>query len=128
MTTKIRITLHSDDSRIGIITINDDLTDEEIAAIANESGGMADLVAMGDWDGPDDYEWTGDEEYEVIDLVEVLGRIIQYDQSGVGHCWKPAGEVDCPPSIQEEIDAEIIDGKQSKCESFRASNGVFYRW
>lgn len=64
----------------------------------------------------------------MADQVVVCGRKIQYDKSGVGHCWVPAEEVDCPPSIQEEIAAEIIDGGKDKCQRYRASNGVYYRW
>jgi len=41
--------------------------------------------------------------------ISVYGKVIQYDKSGVGHCWVPADEVDCPPSIQEEIAGEIND-------------------
>jgi hypothetical protein len=60
--------------------------------------------------------------------VNVCGCNIQYDPSGVGHAWTAATEADCFPSIQEEIAGEIIDGGQESCESFRASNGVHYRW
>lgn len=52
--------------RVGIVDIDGDYSASEIAEIANESGGMSGLVAMGDWDGPSDYEWTGDEVYEII--------------------------------------------------------------
>ena len=52
---------------VGVITIEGEYTAPEIAAVANEPGGMADLVAMGDWDGPDGYEWTGDEVYGIAD-------------------------------------------------------------
>lgn len=60
--------------------------------------------------------------------VVLCGRPIQYDESGVGHAWHAAHEIDCPPSIQEEIEAEIIDGRKKSCDGFRASNGVHYRW
>lgn len=60
--------------------------------------------------------------------IRIEGIAIQYDKSGVGHCWVAATEIDCPPSIQEEIAAEIIDGKQASCEEYVASNGVCYRW
>lgn len=61
-------------------------------------------------------------------VVEVCGHEIQYDRSGVGHCWVDASEIDCLPSIQEEIAGEIIDGGQESCDDFVASNGVHYRW
>jgi len=67
-------------------------------------------------------------EKKMADQVVVLGREIQYDKSGVGHCWASAEEVDCPQSIQEEIAAEIIDGGKEDCDGYRASNGVYYRW
>jgi hypothetical protein len=60
--------------------------------------------------------------------VEVCGRVISVDRSGVGHCWTPADEYDCPPSIQEEIAAEIIDGDLDTCDDFLASNGTHYSW
>lgn len=47
---------------------------------------------------------------------------------GVGHNWQPATEDNCPASIQEEIAGEIIDGGQSECDDFVASNGQHYRW
>jgi len=60
--------------------------------------------------------------------IEVCGNEIQYDKSGVGHCWVAAYQIDCPSSIQEEIDCEIIDGGKDDCDDFLASNGVHYRW
>jgi hypothetical protein len=60
--------------------------------------------------------------------VKVCGKSIQLDKSGVGHCWVPASETDCPASIQEEIAAEIIDGGRKDCDRFKASNGDNYRW
>lgn len=63
------------------------------------------------------------------EIVKVVGNVISYDKSnGQGHCWVKADEVDCPPSIQEEIAAEIIDGKQDSCSDYVASNGCHYRW
>jgi hypothetical protein len=66
MTTKIRISTHKDDQTIGTVTIADDLTRQQVAAIADEACGLADLVEMGDSDMPEGYEWTGDEEYEIL--------------------------------------------------------------
>lgn len=62
------------------------------------------------------------------EAVNVCGCEIQIDRSGVGHCWVPAAEHDCPANIQEEIAAEIIDGGQDECEDYVASNGLHYRW
>lgn len=61
--------------------------------------------------------------------VKINGIKISYDKSGgQGHCWVKADEVDCPPSIQDEIAAEIIDSKKKSCEDYVASNGCHYRW
>lgn len=60
--------------------------------------------------------------------IEVVGAAIQYDKSGVGHCWVAATQDNCPPSIQEEIAAEIIDGDHESMDSYTASNGCKYRW
>lgn len=60
--------------------------------------------------------------------ILVCGRVIQYDKSGVGHCWVAANEIDCPASIQDEIAGEIIDGGLDSCDDFLASNGIHYRW
>ena len=65
--TTIRISTHRENETIGTVTIADDLSTQQIAAIADESGGLADLVAMGESDIPAGYEWTGDEEYEIVD-------------------------------------------------------------
>lgn len=58
----------------------------------------------------------------------VLGRTIQIDDSGVGHCWRDALAGDVPANIVEEIEAEIIDGSQDECDDYVASNGCHYRW
>ena len=60
--------------------------------------------------------------------IEIQGQSIQYDPSGVGHAWRAATEIDCPASIQEEIAAEIVDGKNENRDDYVASNGVHYRW
>ena len=72
-------------------------------------------------------------EYEIgaaggVDKLMVAGLAIQYDKSGVGHCWVSANDTNCPDSIQEEIAAEIIDGGNDDCDDFIASNGCHYRW
>lgn len=59
--------------------------------------------------------------------VSVVGYEIEIDNSGVGHNWQPAELADCPASIQEEIAAEIIDGKRTSGE-YKATNGIMYRW
>ena len=60
--------------------------------------------------------------------IVVCGNPIQYDKSGVGHCWVAADSIDCPEEIQEEIAGEIIDGGVDSCDEFVGSNGVHYRW
>lgn len=42
------------------------MTAEDVDAAANEADGLESLVQCGDWAGPVQYEWTGDECYEVI--------------------------------------------------------------
>jgi hypothetical protein len=64
--TTIRISTHRDNRTIGTVTLADGLSDRQIAGIANEPAGLADLVAMGESDVPAGYEWTGDEEYEIL--------------------------------------------------------------
>jgi len=65
-----------------------------------------------------------------VKQVIVCGCPIEYDKSGVGHCWVAAVDdgLDCPSDIQDEISGEIIDGKADSCDVFRAINGVHYRW
>lgn len=60
--------------------------------------------------------------------LEICGKYIQYDRSGVGNCWTNATSDDVPANIVEEIAAEMIDGDCDECSDFRASNGVHYRW
>lgn len=61
--------------------------------------------------------------------IEINGITIQYDRSGgQGHCWVAATADNCPPSIEEEIAAEIIDGGNDDCDDYVASNGCHYRW
>ncbi len=58
----------------------------------------------------------------------ICGKTIKHDNSGVGHNWKVIDANDLPADIAEEIAAEIIDGKQAKCDDYTASNGLHYRW
>jgi hypothetical protein len=61
--------------------------------------------------------------------VSVNGLTIQIDRSGGhGHCWRDCDSIDCPPSVQEEIAAEIIDGRGGQVIYYVASNGQHYRW
>lgn len=62
------------------------------------------------------------------DTMTVCECQIQYDASGVGNAWQPATADNCPVTVQEEIAAEIIDGKQESCDDYLASNGQHYRW
>lgn len=57
----------------------------------------------------------------------ICGHQIQRDHSdGQGHCWRD--DYDVPPNVKEEIEGEMIDGKTDRCDNFRASNGLYYRW
>jgi hypothetical protein len=60
--------------------------------------------------------------------MEIEGKAVQVDASGVGHAWHVATSVNCPANIQAEIAAEIIDGKVIECRDYVASNGLHYRW
>lgn len=60
--------------------------------------------------------------------IEVMGYAIQYDKSGVGHCWVAATDDTCHAGIREEIAAEIIDGGNENRKSYTATNGCKYRW
>ena len=70
MSTRVEIRRHNAGHPVlvGRVTFADDWdwTESQIGAIANESGGLDELTSLGEWDGPADYEWTGDEVYEVI--------------------------------------------------------------
>jgi len=60
---------------------------------------------------------------------DVCGCLIQHDESGgQGHCWRVCDAMDCQPSVQLEIECEIIDGKRESCSDYVASNGQHYRW
>ncbi len=62
-------------------------------------------------------------------IFTICGSPIQFDRSGVGHCWVDVTDsIDLPASIREEIEGEMIDGGKESCEDFLASNGVHYRW
>lgn len=62
-------------------------------------------------------------------VTTVCGKTIQIDRSGgQGHCWRTIDRDDIPADIVEEIEGEIIDGKQQKCSDFVGSNGQHYRW
>jgi len=57
----------------------------------------------------------------------VCGRQVQIDLSGQGHNWRDIDADEIPASVREEIEGEIIDGKQTDGEIV-ASNGINYRW
>lgn len=58
----------------------------------------------------------------------VCGSRVQVDRSGVGHCWVDVPASDIPANIREEIEGEMLDGRQDECDDFLASNGLHYRW
>ena len=68
MSTRVEIRCHNAGHPVlvGQVTLPNDWTESQIGAVANESGGLDELTSLGEWDGPADYEWTGDEVYEVI--------------------------------------------------------------
>ena len=54
---------------------------------------------------------------------------IQQDASGgQGHCWRTIAREDIPANIVTEIECEIIDGGNDRCDDYVASNGQHYRW
>lgn len=58
----------------------------------------------------------------------ICGKTIKHDNSGIGHNWRIIDANEIPADIREEIEGEMIDGKNSKCEDFVGSNGLHYRW
>ena len=60
------------------------------------------------------------------DENKVCGKTIQVDLSGQGHCWREAESL--PASVREEIEGEIIDGRNQSVDDFTAGNGRHYRW
>lgn len=65
---------------------------------------------------------------EITTHITVCDKPIQFDKSSVGQCWVAADEFNCPADVQEEIAAEIVDGKNDTCDDYIASNGQHYRW
>ena len=63
-----------------------------------------------------------------IDDTLVCGRRVQWDTSGVGHCWRDVDADDMPATAREEIEAEILDAENSECDDYIACNGQHYRW
>jgi hypothetical protein len=75
---------------------------------------------------------SGDEGVIVVDgrdcyvegPVVVMGRIIQRDNSGVGHNWRTiSGTIS--PSVAEELAGEIAESLDS---GMARIGGVWYRW
>lgn len=60
--------------------------------------------------------------------VEIEGKLVKVDASGVGQGWRIADEDSCPANVQQEIAAEIIDGARETSDGYTASNGLRYRW
>lgn len=58
----------------------------------------------------------------------VCGKQVQLDRSGVGHNWRNEPADQLPANIRQEIECEILDGKQETCDDYVASNGLHYRW
>jgi hypothetical protein len=60
--------------------------------------------------------------------INIGGKLVQYDKSGVGHCWVDSNDTNCPAHIRDEIACEIIDGGNESCDDYVAENGQHYRW
>lgn len=58
----------------------------------------------------------------------VCGHYVQYDKSGVGHCWVNVSREEIPSNIVEELEGEMIDGGLGDSGECIASNGIHYRW
>jgi len=70
MATKLEISLYNGSHNlvIGTLVIAQDLSESEVAEIANEAGGLSDLCAMAtECNVPVNYDWTGDEVYEIVE-------------------------------------------------------------
>ncbi len=61
-------------------------------------------------------------------ILNIAGKTIYIDMSGIGCGWRLCRERDCPLDIQEEIAAEILDGGVEETEDFVAGNGIHYCW
>ena len=55
----------------------------------------------------------------------VADHSVQHDASGVGHCWRDAG--DLPADIAEELACWIIEDEPNPGDEYTASNGQTYR-
>ena len=50
---------------------------------------------------------------------------VEHDESGVGHCWRSAGEL--PANIAEEVTCWIIEDQPEPGDEYHATNGQTYR-
>ncbi len=66
--------------------------------------------------------------------ITVCGNQVQYDKSGVGHCWVNIDACDIPANIVEELEGEMMEleskivGDSDKWNTMTGSNGIHYRW
>lgn len=61
--------------------------------------------------------------------MELIQKVVWFSKAGSGLTnWVLADSDNCPANIQQEIAAEILDGGVHETNSFRASNGCYYRW
>lgn len=61
--------------------------------------------------------------------MELITKAVWFNDSGNGLAhWVLANNDNCPADIQQEIAAEIFDNEVHETNSFRASNGCYYRW
>jgi len=103
---------------------------DEWAMVDGDDEEGADLLAeFFDAHGTDDELFVYDDDEALAAAGLVCDRNIEEDLSGgQGHNWKLVRGDELPPSIREEIEAEIMDGKRDSTDDYMASNGVHYRW
>jgi hypothetical protein len=143
MTTKTTIMIYRDDVYAGegyidstgeivcsaVLGPDQDASDETYEAIMDEIDSEPQdaerYTGTGSIERPDGvYSWS-------ITAGEstVCGNVVQWDKSGgQGHCWRTIDRNDISADILDELEGEMIDGGKETCESFRASDGQYYRW
>ncbi len=58
-------------------------------------------------------------------MTIIADREVQWDKSGVGHCWVDAANQ--PADIAEEIACWIIEDEPEAGDEYTATNGQTYR-
>ncbi len=79
-----------------------------------------------EWSQPENGESEAKGDQEMDDNATLVAEHgVQHDESGVGHCWRPAG--DLPANIAEEVACWIIEDDPNPGDEYRATNGQTYR-